>query len=641
MKKLLLSLVALVASLQIFATDPVLMTIDGTPIRKSEFEYIYHKNNSGNAIDHKTLDEYVELYTNFKLKVAEAHRLGLDTMPQFIRELKGYRDQLAAPYLTDGEVEESLYREAYSHFDSDCEVSHILVSIDRDATPEDTVVAYNKAIDAIRRLEKEPFDIVARQMSDDKSVEVNGGYLGYFTAMQVVWPFEKAMYDLEVGKISQPIRTSYGYHVIKVHSRRPAAGQIHAYHIMKMTNAKMSADKQKAVYDEMVAFKAQLEAGASFDSIARAESDDTGSARRGGDLQWFGIGRMVPEFEKAAFALQPGEISDPIRTQFGWHIIKVTERRGVEPFEKKKADIQRMMKYDYRSHAAQSAFARKLMKEYAFTVDRKVFEQVVAYASQYAICDSVYNANIGELSGVVATFAADSAITARQLALHYIKMPNYALESMDKALDQLAQQRLIAYEDSRLELKHPEFAHLMQEYHDGILLFDISNREVWEKAVSDTEGLKAFFDAHRTDYAWTEPRFKGYIIQCADNEIAKSVRKNMKSWPQDSIQQYVRSTYNSDSVVVIVERGLWRHYDNAMVDRYAFGDKKANVVYNDKLPVVFTVGKKLKKLPEEYTDVRGLVTADYQNYLDQQWIKELRSRYTVEIVQDVLKTVKE
>lgn len=640
MKKSFLALLGIAFSVAVSASDPVLMTIDGTPIRKSEFEYIYKKNNTGNTIDHKTLDEYVELFTNFKLKVAEARHQGLDTTKQFRRELAGYRAQLAAPYLTDTEVEESLYREAYSHFEQDCEVSHILITIDRDATPEDTLQAYNRALKAIERLKKEDFAKVADQMSDDRSAARNHGYLGFFTAMQVVWPFEKAMYDLPIGTVSAPIRTNYGYHVIKVHSRRPSVGQIHAYHIMKMCNDKMPQAKQDEALADIKRIKAQLDAGASFDSLARAESHDTGSARRGGDLQWFGIGRMVPEFEKTAFAMTIGEVSEPVKTDFGWHIIKVIERRGVEPFEKKKADIQRMMKYDYRSEAAQVAFAEQLKKEYGFLADQKVMDAVTAYIGQYAICDSVFRANIAELSGNVASFASGRSISARDLALFYIDLPNYAHISPGQALDMLARKELLAYEDTQLERKYPDFANLMQEYHDGILLFDISNREVWEKAISDTEGLKEFFDNHRTDYTWSEPRFKGFVVQCANKEIAKDLKKQLKILERDSVEKFVRTTYNRDSVAVIIERGLWKHTDNAMVDRYAFNDKKANVVANDRLPVIFTYGKKLKKQPEEYIDVRGSVTADYQNHLEAQWVAKLREKYTVEIVQEVLDAIR-
>lgn len=635
MKKSLLAVFALCCALCVSAKDQILMTIDGTPIYRSEFEYIYNKNNAENTIDHKTLDEYMELFINFKLKVTEAQRLGLDTTAQFRRELAGYRTQLASPYLADASVEEQLYREAYSHFAQDCEVSHILFTLDKDATPEDTLRVYRKAQQAAERLQNEEFAKVADEMSDDGSVVRNHGYLGFLTAMQVVWPFEKAMYDLPVGKVSTPIRTDYGYHIIRVHSRRPAMGQIHAYHIMKACNDNMKEERKADIYAEINTLYEELMAGASFDSIARIESDDHASARRGGDLQWFGIGRMVPEFEAAAFALAPGEISEPVKTQFGWHIIKVTERRGVEPFEKKKPEIQRMMKYDGRSEASKVAFAGRLRGRYSYTVNRPALDSVAAYISQYAICDSVYRANIDELNGTVAAFA-DQNISAKELAFYYIDLPHYSLLSAEKALDKLSVDRLLKYEDTQLESKYPEFANLMREYHDGILLFDISNKEVWEKAILDEEGLAVYFEQHRSEYKWDKPRFKGFIVQCRDKKMVKELKKQIASMPADSVDRFVRRTYNRDSLNVVVERGLWKEGDNAKVDRYVFGKRKAEVVVNEQVPVIFTVGRKLKSMPEEYIDVRGAVTADYQNYLEQLWVARLRGKYTVEVVQSVV-----
>lgn len=633
MRKKIITALAFACALSMFAQDKILMTIDGEPVTKAEFEYIYSKNNSDNAIDKKTLDEYVELYTNFKLKVVEAKRLGMDTTPTFKRELDGYRRQLAAPYLTDTELEENLYREAYSHFSQDCEVSHILIRVNGE---NDTLTAYEKAKHAMDRLLKEDFAKVADDMSEDQSVAQNHGYLGWFTALQVVYPFEKAMYELPLNQISQPIKTNYGYHIIKVHNRRPAAGQVHAAHIMKVCNDKMSAKTQQAAYDEIIAIKQRLDNGEDFETLAKKESDDNGTAKRGGDLSWFGIGRMVPEFEQTAFAMQPGEISEPVKTQFGWHIIKIIEKKGVEPYEKKLADIKRMMQYDYRAHAAKKSYTEKLKKEYGYREDEQMIATVERLAEQYAGSDSMLIEESEKLIGNVAFFAGET-ISAETLASVFAKTHNDTKSTVRQTMASLADRRILDYENTKLEEKYPEFANLMREYHDGILLFDISNKEVWEKAISDTEGLKKYFSANKKKYAWDTPHYKGFIVRCKDEATARMMKKNMKKLNPDSVENYIRKHVNNDTLkLVSVERGLWKPGDNVIVDRQIFNIQDNDGPYDEELPVVFVNGRLLKKYPDSYNDVRGAVTSDYQAYLEKEWIKKLRNKYTVTINHTVL-----
>ncbi|MBR5823905.1 MAG: peptidylprolyl isomerase [Paludibacteraceae bacterium] len=617
------------------AQDEVLMTINGEPITKSEFEYIYNKNNSDNAIDKKTLDEYVELFVNFKLKVAEAKAQGLDTTKTFKRELNGYRKQLAKPYLTDAELEDALFQEAYSHFSEDCEVSHILIKTEGD----DTLTSYNKALEVIARLSAgEDFGKVADETSADQSVARNHGYLGWFTALQLVWPFEKAMYDLPLNQISTPIKSDYGYHVIKVHNRRPAWGQVNARHIMKVCSESMTPDMQNKKYQEMVEIKKRLDAGEDFATLAKEVSDDKASAQKGGDLGWFGIGRMVREFEVATYALNAGETSEIIKTRFGYHIINLKEKRGVEPFEKKKADIQRMMQYDSRSTAAKTSFINKLKKEYNFQINNNEVIKAKVLAVQYADNDSLLKIKAVEHDGALITFA-DQQITTSELVSYYV-MTKAMGTDMDTKIDQIAEMKLMQYEDSQLENKYTDFANLMKEYHDGILLFEVSNHEVWEKAIKDKKGLEKYFKQNRKNYTWSEPRYRGFVVKCKDEATAKHLNKEIKRMNPDSVVNYVRTKVNNDSITfATIERGLWKQGENSHVDLTQFKQTNTQVEVNEKLPIVITIGKKLKK-PETYIDVRGTITADYQNHLEKLWIENLRNKYTVEINQEVLNTLR-
>ena len=638
MKKIFLLILCIVhcaLCINLKAQDEVLMTINGEPITKSEFEYIYNKNNSDNAIDKKTLDEYVELFVNFKLKVAEAKAQGLDTTKTFKRELNGYRKQLAKPYLTDAELEDALFREAYSHFSEDCEVSHILIKTEGD----DTLASYNKALEVIARLNAgEEFGKVADETSADQSVARNHGYLGWFTALQLVWPFEKAMYDLPLNQISTPIKSDYGYHVIKVHNRRPAWGQVNARHIMKVCSESMTPDMQNKKYQEMVEIKKRLDAGEDFATLAKEVSDDKASAQKGGDLGWFGIGRMVREFEVATYALNAGETSEIIKTRFGYHIINLKERRGVEPFEKKKADIQRMMQYDSRSTAAKTSFINKLKKEYNFQINNNEVIKAKVLAVQYADNDSLLKIKAVEHDGALITFA-DQQITTSELVSYYV-MTKAMGTDMDTKIDQIAEMKLMQYEDSQLENKYTDFANLMKEYHDGILLFEVSNHEVWEKAIKDKKGLEKYFKQNRKNYTWSEPRYRGFVVKCKDEATAKRLNKEIKRMNPDSVVNYVRTKVNNDSITfATIERGLWKQGENSHVDLTQFKQTNTQVEVNEKLPIVITIGKKLKK-PETYIDVRGTITADYQNHLEKLWIENLRNKYTVEINQEVLNTLR-
>ena len=638
MKKILLIALCIVncaLCVDLKAQDEVLMTINGEPITKAEFEYIYNKNNTDNAIDKKTLDEYVDLFVNFKLKVAEAKAQGFDTLPSFKRELNGYRKQLAKPYLTDTELEDALYQEAYSHFSEDCEVSHILIRTER----EDTLTSYNKAIEVIKRLNAgEDFSKVADETSDDQSVVRNHGYLGWFTALQLVWPFEKAMYELPLNQISTPIKSSYGYHVIKVHNRRPAWGQVNARHIMKMCSDRMPQEMQEKKYQEMIEIKKRLDAGEDFATLAMELSDDKASAQKGGDLGWFGIGRMVRDFEAAAFTLQPGETSEIIKTQFGYHIINLKEKRGVEPFEKKKADIQRMMQYDDRGSAAKTSFINKLKKDYNFQINQQEVTLAKVLIAQHADNDSLLKTESEKYQNAIISFA-DQQIPTSEFIAYYITTKKLGTD-IDSKLAQIAEMKLMQYEDSQLENKYVDFANLMKEYHDGILLFEVSNREVWEKAIKDVDGLNEYFKKNKKKYTWNEPRYKGFVVKCKDEAIAKQLKKAIKKMNPDSVVNYIRKQVNNDSVTfATVERGLWKQGENSYIDLTEFKSSNTQVEVNEELPITIVVGKMLKK-PTTYTDVRGSITADYQNHLEKVWIETLRNKYVVKINQEILNTLR-
>ena len=641
----LFAFLALTGSLVAQASDPVLMTINNKPVLKSEFEYIYNKNNTNNSLDKKTLDEYVDLFVNFKLKVEEAKTQGIDTTKSFITELAGYRLQLTKPYLTDSKVDESVLLEAYNRLKEDVDVSHILIRIPQSATPADTLKAWNSIQTILKRLQKnEDFAKVAKEVSEDPSVAENAGHLGFISAFRTVYPFETMAYNTPVGSISKVVRSAFGYHIIKVHARRNSLGEVLVSHIMKFTSKDKDENAvNKAAKISIDSIYQRVLAGDDFGALATKYSQDKGSSVKNGELPWFGTGRMVPEFETAAFALKNiGDVSVPIQSAYGWHIIKLLEKKGVDSFENMKADLERKVKRDERANFGQQAFLGKLRVEYNYQLIKSNLQEFYKLAANRTLSDSTFKVEVSKLNKPLFSFAGKN-YTQANFAEYLKKNSNtdksIASEMIDEKFNAFVDSELLAYEDTQLEKKYDDFRFLMNEYHDGILLFEVSNNEVWEKASKDTEGLARYFKEHKADYTWKEPHYKGRVIYCKDQATFKSAKSIVNKSHNDSIDKYLRTRLNDSIQYVKIDKGLYVKGENKVIDNQVFKTKDKFVPSVD-YPFVFVEGKMLKNTPEDYTDVRGLVTADYQEYLEKEWIKALRVKYQFTVDQNILKTVK-
>jgi len=481
------------------------MTIHDRNITVSEFERIYKKNNSNPAIEQQTVEEYLELFINFKLKVIEAEEMGLDTTEAFIREFNGYKKQLAKPYLSDKEEIEVLVKEAFERSQYDIHASHILLRCDQFASAEDTLKVYEKIMEIRNKLlAGEDFGTVARAVSDDPSVKTNSGDLGYFTVFRMVYPFESGAYNTKVGEISMPVRTRFGYHLIRINDRRPARGQIKVAHIMVLTPETMSESDKAKAKEKIDLYYDSLQLGADFAEIAEKYSEDRGSAIRGGELQWFGTGRMVAEFEKASFELEEvGEISEPIKTAFGWHIIKLLDKKTVEDFESNKAELENLVSKSDRSSFSKKAKIEKLKKQYNFeeypgnlsdfylVVDTTIFQRTWEASKADHLNDILFK--IGDRKFNQSDFAKylQQGQGGRQMDIQVYVNSKYRT---------FVETSVMQYEEDQLADKYPEFRYLLQEYHDGILLFDLTDQMVWTKAVLDSAGLEAFYNDSELNY---------------------------------------------------------------------------------------------------------------------------------------------
>jgi len=658
-----------VAIIQIFITfqlfaqkDEVLMSINDKPVTVSEFMRIYKKNNPTIGDSTKTLQEYIDLFVNFKLKVCEAENLKMDTAQSFIQELSGYRKQLVKPYLIDQGTVDSLILVAYERMKFEVSASHILIKLAEDALPKDTLTAYNKAL-KIRGmiLKGEDFEKVAKETSDDPSARNNGGSLGYFTAFQMVYPFEDFCFNHNIGDVSMPVRTQFGYHIIKLTDKRPSQGQIRVAHIMIMTPKEMNADDVKKAETKIKEVYQKLKDGGDFKKLTEEYSEDKGSSGNGGELPWFGTGRMIPDFESAAFKIKDiDEFTEPIKTSFGWHIIKLLERKGLEPFDKLKGDIKSKLSRDVRNDAGKVSLIQKLKKEYHYTVfTTKVKKTEVSNLDDfYAVVDTnIFHGNwdINKAQSLKKPLfkILDSTYSQQKFAIYLASIKSktkvgdvkmYVNELFNKFVDD----KILELEEIRLELKYPEFRNLMTEYHDGILLFDLTDKMVWTKAVKDTIGLENFYQKNKTNYMWDE-RLDAVIYQVKNEKILKDAEKNFIDGQKRNIALkdiFAKINKKDTANIKFVEGKVYVKGDNPEIDKIFNGIGK-NEIKKDQKIITNPASNKLVlineyKAPElkSLSDAKGIITADYQNYLEAEWVKELRKKYKVNINSDVLSKLK-
>ena len=510
--------------------NETVITIDNRNISLFEFERLYNKNKSLISDEPQNVEEFLERFINFKLKVLEAESLGNDTTQTFLNELATYRRELTKPYMVDSIIGEQIIEEAYHRILKDTEASHILINLDSKASPEDTLAAWNKIMQLRSEILKgEDFGKVAEQRSEDISAKRNKGYLGWFTAFQMVQDFEIAAFSTPPGGISMPVRTRFGYHIIKGHSQRPARGSVKVAHIFISVPENTPEDESADAKERIYALHESLTAGVDFSTVAGSYSEDRGTANDGGELPWFTIGRMIPEFEDAAFSLQfPGEISKPVKSFYGWHIIKLIEKKQVGSYEEERDNIAERINAENYSKLTDERVISELKDIHNFQLRKENLEIF------YAIIDtSIFNASwsmdINAIPNDVLFTLGSLQVTQREFARHLekkqTKITPYNIKTfINEEFRKFADEIVYNYEESLLELKYPEIKFILQEYHDGILLFELTDKMVWSKAVEDTLGLEEFFDEHLDNYKWGA-RAEAYIISIKDPVLLRNARK--------------------------------------------------------------------------------------------------------------------
>lgn len=621
--------------------DPVLFSVNGKEVRVSEFKYIYNKNNGDKAnYSESSLREYLQLYVDFKLLIAKGTELGLDQNPNIVSEQQQYKRQLASSYLTDREITEKLVREAYEWSKEDRSVSHILVSLKDGASEQEKRDAFDRIQKVKAQVNAGNFAEMAKQYSDDQYSKNKGGSLGFYTVMQLPYEMEKAMYNTAKGGVSDIIRTKYGYHIIKVDDVRPAYGQIQAAHILIRTK-----NGDKALADSLYNV---LKGGANFEEIAAKYSDDNDTKNKGGAVGWVAINKYAQAFEDGLFALKKdGDISAPVQSSSGWHILKRIKGIQNQTYQEAKAELIAKIKKNERFELVQAALVERIQKEGGFKLND---------ATKKRLLDSLnasktflgYNWNpsaalrgdqaelftIGAFKGTIADFILEAQ---RNPADRVNAEPRTVDGAFDRILRRIATTKCLAYEETQLEVKYPEFKSLLREYEEGILLFATKEQLVWNKAKVDKEGLEKYFAGNQAKYKWSErAKVTLYTIRAQDEKLIKKIRSTAKS----KDPQTVETTFNKDNPVVKTTTNTYEKGKNPEVDAMAW--KKGAMtaaVTKDGVTTFVKMEEVIPSTNKTLDEARGFVVADYQDYLEKQLIEELRKAYKVDVKEEVLKAM--
>ncbi len=604
----------------------VLFTVDGKPTYTNEFIYLYKKNHNNKSQDYTEpkIDEYLNLFINFKLKITEAQKRGMDTTAKFTKELHTYREELKKPYRAEKDVLDKLTREAYDHLTQEVKASHLLIQLKPDATPEDTLSAFNK-ISVIRKriIEGEDFEKLARELSEDPSAKHNGGSLGYFTAMQMVYPFEEAAYQTKVGDVSSIIRTRFGYHIIKVFDRKPSRGEVEIAHIL-LRSTKDNEAKQKNLIFEIYD---QLKKGRSWDELCKQYSEDSNTKSNGGKLKSFGVGALasVPEFEATAFALQnPGEISDPFQSNIGWHIIRLEKKIPTPTYAEIESSLKKRVARDERMKISEQALAVKRKKNLGFAENNETKTKVLALADSSLLKGKWKFSGNPELKKLVLISINDKQAVAgdfiswveRQHASNKLTPTAY----MNQLYDSWIEEKINQAEEEKIIKENPDFKYLLAEYREGILLFEIMEKEVWNKASEDSVGQRQYYQDHVSKYE-AGNRVEARIFSTTDKTFLEEVKKKVANG--DTLKQTDMKKFKSAQNFRNYEKGESKAIDKI---NWVPGLQETEI---DGTYYLIEVKKLVAPGPKTLDEAKAKVISDYQDSLEKNWVTSLKNKYHV------------
>jgi peptidyl-prolyl cis-trans isomerase SurA len=607
-----------------------LFTVDKRAVTAEEFIYLYKKNHQNKEEDFskEKIQDYLDLFINFKLKVEEARRRGLDTTATFIREYNSYKDELRKPYLPDSKLTDSLVRLTYERLKDEVHAAHILINLAPDASPADSLKAFSKIIEIRNKaLAGENFGTLAATYSEDPSAKMNKGDLGFFTALQMVYPFETGAYTTAIGKVSNPVRTKFGYHIIHVIGRQPARGEVEVSHIMIRTGDNQDNEKAKNTIFEIYD---QLSKGAVWEELCRQFSEDPGSKENGGKLRPFGAGAMasVPAFEAVSFALtKPGEISDPVQTQYGWHIIRLERKIPLQSFDEMAAVLRSKVARDERVQISKQALQQKLRKDFQLDEKLSVKTKVLALADT-TIKQGQWNAPQYANSEKEILFTLQTKpYVVKDFLSYAVKNQHATALAPDKALDQLyasyVDLSIIQLLETNLVENNPEYKMLLNEYYEGILLFEIMEKEIWNKATEDSVGQRTFYTANVLKYQAKE-RADVTLYSSLTKEFADPLLGQLQEKDSAKLETYLQTQK------IKKESGRFEKDERAVLSKINW-IKGAYQAENNGMYYLVVINEIVPPGQKTFDEARAAVISDYQAHLEQVWLNQLKTKYPVKV----------
>ncbi|AUC82010.1 peptidylprolyl isomerase [Lacinutrix sp. Bg11-31] len=619
----------------------VLFTIDKAPVYASEFIRVYNKNlDLVKDESQKDIDGYLKLFINYKLKLQEAKRLELDKKPSYLREFESYKNQLAKNYLTDNKVTDALVEEAHNRLKTEVNASHVLVRIDENASPKDTLAAYNEIVKLRERVINEDYKVVQKDVHNGKTIFAED--LGYFSAFKMVYPFENAAFNTNVGEVSQPFRTRFGYHVVIVFNKREARGEVSVAHIMIKTEKENDTESETKINE----IYKRIQQGEAFDALAKQLSEDKSTSSKGGLLKPFSSGEIsAQEFEDVAFNLKNiDDVSKPFKTQFGWHIVKLKAKKGIQPLAEMKPQLESKIKRDSRSKVINDSRIKVLKAKYTVTesaTDLSYFKEILNkdYFNNRWSLPSSFDAE--------KTFIKieDKTLSYNDFGQFLIKnQKSYSNRTsaisviVDKIYETFLENELQKYQEDNLITENSDYAQIVGEYRDGLLLFDLMETEIWNVAKNDSVALEKYYNSHKSSYFFSE-RVDVVVASSAKKSIIKKIAKLMKKGADiEAIKNLINT---KDQVNVSFSSGEMDGKHQALPEQFSFKKGVSKVYKHNDGYIVANVKSVLSKTPKTFKEAKGRVTSDYQSFKEENWLKELAFKYTIKVNQDVLSTIKQ